>query len=60
MAERGGNGSERAIIGLKTKGVKKFYRKDHDCPHNNCTRKYSSKIALNAHIKKKHHTEKDS
>ena len=47
-------------MGSKTKNIKKFFKKDLICPQNNCTRKYSSKIALNAHIKKKHHIEKDS
>lgn len=60
MAERGDNGAQNNIMASKSKREKKYYKKDHICPQNNCTRKYSSKIALNAHIKKKHHIEKDS
>lgn len=40
--------------------TKKIFKKDHNCPHVNCVKKYSSKIALNAHIKKKHHIDRDS
>jgi hypothetical protein len=38
----------------KTNKIKKMYSKDRQCPHDNCDKKYSSKIALNAHIKKVH------
>ena len=44
----------------KSNSIKKYFKKDHNCTQDNCTRKYSSKIALNAHIKKKHLIEKDS
>ena len=28
--------------------------KDYRCPHSDCNREYSSSIALNSHLKKKH------
>lgn len=34
--------------------VNKFFPKDLKCPVRTCHRKYSSKIALNAHLRAKH------
>jgi hypothetical protein len=38
----------------KANKIKKVYSKDRHCSHQNCDKKYSSKIALNAHIRKAH------
>lgn len=38
----------------KLKREKKIFKKDRSCPFEACSRKYSSNIALNAHIKKVH------
>ena len=38
----------------KTQKIKKFYKKDRACEYEGCEKKYSSQIALNAHIKKVH------
>jgi 3-deoxy-D-arabino-heptulosonate 7-phosphate (DAHP) synthase len=40
--------------------IKKLYKKDKQCSHENCNKKYSSQIALNAHIKKVHRKPEDS
>lgn len=39
--------------------IKKDYRKDKACPHEHCCKRYSSQIALNAHIKKVHRASED-
>lgn len=33
---------------------KKIFKKNIYCPFQNCSNKYSSKIALNSHIRAKH------
>jgi hypothetical protein len=34
--------------------IKKHYAKNKQCEYENCDKKYSSQIALNAHLKKAH------
>ena len=43
----------------KASRIKKGYSKDKACPHHNCCKRYSSRIALNAHIKKAHRAASD-
>lgn len=43
----------------KVNRIKKGYSKDKACPHSGCCKRYSSRIALNAHIKKTHRCSSD-
>lgn len=46
--------SRRSKRKCKSQKIKKFYKKDRACEYEGCEKRYSSQIALNAHIKKAH------
>lgn len=33
---------------------RKIFKKDNLCPYHNCLKRYSSRIALNCHLRKRH------